>query len=570
MMQSLKSQKSFQKQSHKIALYIRVSTEEQAENPEGSIRNQEARLRETVKLKNHIDGNFGEISTVYKDVMSGKDANRPQLQKLLTAIRNKEVSLIMVSELSRLSRNMRDFAEMWELMRSNDCGILSLRENFDTTTAAGEMVLYTIANIAQFERRQTAERTKASLRSRAQRGLYNGGPVPYGYGINPDKRGYLFILPEEAKIVQKSFEAFLKEQSLCAAAKWLNQNGYQRSKTRIGGGYPRLGIFTFDNLARLLKNKSYIGIRQFWTDDVVEEVAAVWEPIIDRTTFERVQELLQKNVGKRKPESFKKHPYILSNLVKCKTCGDALPGKSAHGNGGKFAYYEHGWVIRKHSGLVKKVFSCQPMRIQAKILEPIVWKLTLEMLHDQTLQKKMLDNAQITYQKHIDKPELERMKNRLDGMRLQLEALAERLAQLPKSVSAAPIFKQMEKIEELKAKEERALRDFESQNSEDGEKVVHLAVYREFLNGLKKLSASTLEVNPDICRQIVQKLVHRVEILPEGLRVGFYVGEDYFEREKTLETESHERVQNDGSDKSALFFKNNGSHTLTNGVADGD
>jgi site-specific DNA recombinase len=195
-MQSLKAQNStrgMQKPAHKIALYIRVSTEEQAENPEGSIRNQEERLRETVKLKNHIDGNFGEITNVYKDVLSGKDANRPQLQKLLTAIRQKEVSLVMVSELSRLSRNMRDFSEMWELMRSCECGILSLRENFDTTTAAGEMVLYTIANIAQFERRQTAERITANFVSRARRGLYNGGPVPLGYRIDQENKGRLVV-----------------------------------------------------------------------------------------------------------------------------------------------------------------------------------------------------------------------------------------------------------------------------------------------------------------------------------------------------------------------------------------
>jgi len=51
-----------------------------------------------------------------------------------------------------------------------------------------------------------------------------------------------------------------------------------------------------------------------------------------------------------------------------------------HGNGGKIAYYEHGWSIRRQSGLVKKIFSFQPMRIQAKILEPIVWKLTLDVV----------------------------------------------------------------------------------------------------------------------------------------------------------------------------------------------
>ncbi len=80
------------------------------------------------------------------------------LQKMLFDIESGKIDLVMVSEISRISRNMKDFSEIWELMKKNNCGFYSLRENFDTTTAAGEMVLYTIANIAQFERRLVSER----------------------------------------------------------------------------------------------------------------------------------------------------------------------------------------------------------------------------------------------------------------------------------------------------------------------------------------------------------------------------------------------------------------------------
>ncbi len=106
-------------QKYKIALYIRVSTEEQAENPEGSIRNQEDRLRQAVEYKcNHSD--FGKICGVYVDAgISAKDMKRPKLQELLRAIRQKEIDLVMVTELSRLSRNTRDFIEMWDMMRAH-------------------------------------------------------------------------------------------------------------------------------------------------------------------------------------------------------------------------------------------------------------------------------------------------------------------------------------------------------------------------------------------------------------------------------------------------------------------
>jgi hypothetical protein len=67
----------------KVAFYIRVSTEEQAENPEGSIRNQEERLKKHFELKNY-DGDFGEMVGVYVDAArSGKNLDRPQLQRLM-------------------------------------------------------------------------------------------------------------------------------------------------------------------------------------------------------------------------------------------------------------------------------------------------------------------------------------------------------------------------------------------------------------------------------------------------------------------------------------------------------
>src|ERR1700752_3945545 len=86
---------------YRIAVYVRVSTEEQAENPEGSIKNQEERLREFVKLKSLVSP-FGEIREVFVDAgISAKDMNRPALQRLLRRIEAKEIDLMLVTELSR-------------------------------------------------------------------------------------------------------------------------------------------------------------------------------------------------------------------------------------------------------------------------------------------------------------------------------------------------------------------------------------------------------------------------------------------------------------------------------------
>lgn len=109
----------------KIALYIRVSTEEQAENPEGSLKNQEQRLREAVAYRNR-QSSFGEIAGIYIDAgISAKDMNRPRLQEMLRDIRLGNINLVLVTELSRLSRNNRDFLSMWDMMHDQKCSFMS-------------------------------------------------------------------------------------------------------------------------------------------------------------------------------------------------------------------------------------------------------------------------------------------------------------------------------------------------------------------------------------------------------------------------------------------------------------
>lgn len=153
---------------HKIGLYIRVSTEEQASNPEGSIKSQEQRLRQHVEYKNQ-DGNFGRVDCVYIDrAKSGADFNRPQLQRLLSDIRNKKVTMVLVTEISRLSRSLKDFCHIWDMMREYGCDFQSLREQFDSTTAAR-------GNGAIHGRKYCAVRASANFRTRASQCL---GPLP--------------------------------------------------------------------------------------------------------------------------------------------------------------------------------------------------------------------------------------------------------------------------------------------------------------------------------------------------------------------------------------------------------
>ncbi|MFN9066548.1 MAG: recombinase family protein, partial [Bdellovibrionales bacterium] len=336
-----KTAKSLKNQLYRIAIYTRVSTEEQAENPEGSIKNQEQRIREYIKLKNMVEP-FGEVVTVFSDPgKSAKDMNRPGFQKMLSAIRSHEVDMVVVTELSRFSRSTKDFTMLQEFLDEQGCKFVSLRENFDTSGAAGSMVMNLMASIAEFERRQTAERISNSFLARSKRGLYNGGSLPLGYRIDESKPGYLFIDPDEAEIVRFAFQAFIKKGTLAATAKFLTASKIRLPKKVHGSGAIRESQFTVDSLYRMLRNKSYIGIRVFQTKSGPEEVPAVWEPIVNQGIFERVNDLLKKNCNHKRTHGENRYPYTLSGITFCSQCGERMSGKSAHGKGGKIGYYEH-------------------------------------------------------------------------------------------------------------------------------------------------------------------------------------------------------------------------------------
>jgi hypothetical protein len=134
---------------------------------------------------------------------------------------------------------------------------------------------------------------------------------------------------------------------------------------------------------------------------------------------------------------------MLSGISFCKSCGDRMAGKSAHGKGGKIGYYEHSWSTKAGCVLSKELLQCDPHRIQAKLIEPVVWDEVKKFLSGKEMAKTLIEEAQKQIHPNSKPKEIEKIKGKMTGLKFQTEALAERLTQLPKGLNPKAIFDQM-------------------------------------------------------------------------------------------------------------------------------
>lgn len=105
-----------------VGFYVRVSTERQAKVKEGSLKNQEQMLRAELGRRNDREKDWGSFVATYVDEgLSGKDTNRPAFQRLMRDIELGRINTVMFTELSRLSRSLKDFLSIFEFAQSHGC-----------------------------------------------------------------------------------------------------------------------------------------------------------------------------------------------------------------------------------------------------------------------------------------------------------------------------------------------------------------------------------------------------------------------------------------------------------------
>lgn len=406
-------------ESAKVAIYVRVSTHWQVDKDSLQVQK-----RELVAYAQMVLG-IQDYHIFEDPGYSAKNTDRPDYQAMMDRLRAGEFSHLLVWKIDRISRNLLDFANMYDELKRLGVVFVSKNEQFDTSSAIGEAMLKIILVFAELERNMTAERVTAVMLSRANNGQWNGGRVPYGYTY--DKQTKEFSLdPPESKIVRRMYELYEREQSLVTVCRYFNAKGiYSRSGNE----------WTPTTVRKILTNQFYIGKYRYnvtkqewkkWSKRDESEWITVDDhhvPLIDDVLFDRIQFILQRNrrgIVDDRSSYVKKNIHVFAGLVRCGNCGSNMSATLDRVRADGWRPSVYGCSKRRNNNV-----KCQNKYVSDVVLGPFVFNYVANIIR-----------AKNGFTNRIDLPELQKKLLRGDIFSNVISIDSEGLTQLYELLSA--------------------------------------------------------------------------------------------------------------------------------------
>jgi site-specific DNA recombinase len=484
--------KEVQEMNKRVALYIRVSTEEQAK--EGfSLEAQEETLKKHCELRGDTV-----VETYIDDGKSGKNIDRPAMQELIRDSSQKKFDTVLVWKLSRLSRNLKDTLQLIEEFEKYAISFHSFSEQFDSKIPSGKLMLQMIGGFAEFERNTIVENVKLGMNQRAKSGKWNGGRI-LGYDLENKE---LIVNPDEANIVKMIFNMYVNGKGCIYIRDNLNKLNL---KTKTGIPFTHIAILT------ILDNPTYKGyIRHGRTtgenkkrvnQDSVILVRGIHEAIVDEETFDNAQKITLQN--RRPTRRMPSNPHILSGILKCPKCG----GRMNYQPAGNRTHKNHGGYYTCSN--YKNVRTCTSKLYRAKYLEKSVLQRIKSVIYETKVIEDIINEINIS--KSVDTKIIEKQFLEIEG---QINKYENRMSDIKKQFLDGHIT--IEEHREFKLELEKSLTNYNETKEKisfEYAKACNTAVdASDVLFVLENFDELMDTADVQIKKQLIESLIERVDI----------------------------------------------------------
>lgn len=392
---------------------------------------------------------------IHKDeAFTGRVAGRRGYQAILDGIRQKNFDMLIVDDLSRLTRSLGNLLELYQLLRHYDIELISIVDQVSSDDPNAKTYFTVKGMIADFGNEAHAERTKRGLEARAL-SQFSTGQRPYGYDSAPTQSGKrkgkivhshfkVLINEEQAGIIRQIFELYSQGFGKCYISKWLNDRKIKAPKGCIRG-------WQNGPITRILRNEKYVGQWNFNksaysydpdTGKKVRKLRSRKDWIVTKREDLRIVpqdlwDVVQKRLGQNKEEQrkvtatkeqkvFGNHNRVdnrglLTGIVVCSKCG----GACALVTGRRGGYY--GCIDAHRHGTCDQKFLLRKSRAETSVVSYLQENLSSD--------TELLDFATKEYNNRA-REYVKRFPNRRKEIESELQRLAREIENLVKFISS--------------------------------------------------------------------------------------------------------------------------------------
>ena len=316
-------------QIKRVAAYARVSTD-----TEMALRSVSAQISYYNELISTHPG--WEFAGVYADEgISGTKESRPEFQRMLADCRAGKINLVITKSITRFARNTVTLLNAIRELKLLGIDVYFEKENMHSLSGTGELMLTLLAMYAEEEARSVSENQRWCIQKMFAEGRPNTGRM-LGYRL---RDGRLEIIPEEAELVREIFQMYLDGMGANKIARLLNA---RKTPSFCGGEWNQSVV------QKMLRNEKYSGdmlLQKTYIADFRSKKGIVnkgerrrylvensHEPIIDKATFQKVQEEIRRRREQRKPApSPTPDSYPFTSLIVCGECGKDVYKRQING-----------------------------------------------------------------------------------------------------------------------------------------------------------------------------------------------------------------------------------------------